>query len=691
MLKWTWLQQTTARLRRRGIRITNGARPCGEISGPDTDDTGKQRERKGSALILTLILTLGLASLATSAIYVGGNSSVLADTFSRERDLRYAAEAMLAMGKSRLNFDPYAIPDTGAYRTVVQDAPVTGADGSAVPNVTASMYVGRTSSRTGQFGTFASVVAVAKNNTGAQVVRRLELAQESFAKFAYFSNKETNGNYIIYFNNNDQLWGPVWSNDVINIGTNGGAHFHDAVGTAKTVSGASNGTFDAGYSQNQNPITLPQPTNLAYLSSYAAAGNLSFTTPSNSSGVNQVMRRIEFVARDLDGNGKLDGPDEGFLRVYTASTTAGPGWLRGDFSWDNCGSRYVFTRPSSSATDTLFVPLSEHRSTWFSNALQQSGYSAKTIASLTQDVISKKPNDIRANVMTQPWARCFLGGDPNLRAANMRGTTAYTSAKVAGNQGTDAARLLGGNDTTFTSGGSLGSWLAWPGPVASSVQAKWPNEAPYLFPLYRGLNTGTKGVIYAGGTVGVSGLLRGRITLYATGNVVVLDDLKYVTDPALNLCRDILGVISGNNIMVADNALNDPPMADSTDATTRRNVDDTKDLFLHAVMMALNTSFGAENFSSGALTTNGCGSEVVGRGCLFLTGGVIQEQRGPVGQNQSGGATGYVKQYSYDRCAQYNPPPYFPTTGRYTDNRYYELDPMGFNVATLFKTLTAGP
>jgi hypothetical protein len=34
-----------------------------------------------------------------------------------------------------------------------------------------------------------------------------------------------------------------------------------------------------------------------------------------------------------------------------------------------------------------------------------------------------------------------------------------------------------------------------------------------------------------------------------------------------------------------------------------------------------------------------------------------------------------------------NPPPYFPTTGRFQDNRYYELDPVRFNVRNLFQSL----
>ena len=52
--------------------------------------------------------------------------------------------------------------------------------------------------------------------------------------------------------------------------------------------------------------------------------------------------------------------------------------------------------------------------------------------------------------------------------------------------------------------------------------------------------------------------------------------------------------------------------------------------------------------------------------------------------------TGYVKAYSYDQCAFQTPPPYFPTTGRFFRNRYYEIDPVGFSVAGLFAALTPG-
>jgi hypothetical protein len=74
----------------------------------------------------------------------------------------------------------------------------------------------------------------------------------------------------------------------------------------------------------------------------------------------------------------------------------------------------------------------------------------------------------------------------------------------------------------------------------------------------------------------------------------------------------------------------------------------------------------------------------VGRGCLYLTGGLIQEARGAVG-TLSG--IGFLKRYSYDRCVLSTPPSYFPTTGRFIDNRYYEIDPLRFDVDQLYRSL----
>ena len=90
---------------------------------------------------------------------------------------------------------------------------------------------------------------------------------------------------------------------------------------------------------------------------------------------------------------------------------------------------------------------------------------------------------------------------------------------------------------------------------------------------------------------------------------------------------------------------------------------------------------GAENYSAGSSADQPCNGTAAGRGCLNLTGGIIQKQRGAVGLTSG---QGYIKRYTYNACAASDPPPYFPTTGRFARNRVYELDPRNFDVATWF-------
>src|SRR3970282_1347112 len=75
----------------------------------------RSRPRRGSALILVLIMTLSLAGLAISAIYLSSSAGLLTRYYDRERDYRYAAEAALALGKSRVNKDTgLGLPELGA-------------------------------------------------------------------------------------------------------------------------------------------------------------------------------------------------------------------------------------------------------------------------------------------------------------------------------------------------------------------------------------------------------------------------------------------------------------------------------------------------------------------------------------------------------------------------------------------------
>jgi hypothetical protein len=636
--------------------------------------TRRPRDRRGIALVLTLILVFAVGALSMTAIYTASNAGLIGKMGEREKELRYSADAALHVGKSLLNNDPMALPDTG-YRQLISGGTLKASDGTVIPNLTYNMWVGPTGSTTGQFGRFASVVSEAIGPRGARFVRRLELEQESFARYAYWSNSETQpGGGIIYFGGGDVLWGPVWSNDVITIHSTG-ATFHDDVGTAQTITSPGYATFDKGYSQNQSPITLPTITALAKLPGYATSGSLNWNAPT-SGDETTVLMRLEYVAVDL--NGDLDSTDvnEGFVRVYQANAGE-QNWLRADYTANkptanNCGD---FHRVRIGGVNVWrFFPAVTHGTTgataWARNLWITSGdYNAATANAHGGLAVSAIMT--QALVAGQPAPRCFPGGDPHLVAVERNGNGGVVAGQI------------GGWSTTFTGvGGVKGAWKQWPGAVDPAVAAARPWDAPYLFPLYRAQNPGVKGVIYFNGTVGVSGTLRGRVTLYGKNTVVILDDLRYATDPAGGICNDIFGLIGGDNIVVADNGINTPQ---DVGAAVAKNLDDTKDLYVHGIMMGLNTSFKVQNHSAGPTDANDCGVTNWGRGCLYLTGGLIQDRRGAVGTT---GGTGFLKRYSYDRCAVQIPPPYFPTTGRFLDNRYSEIDPTRFNVSQLFSSLT---
>lgn len=655
-----------------------------------------RRPRRGIALVFVLVFVIAMAALAMSSIFMASNANLLAKSYDRERDLKYAAEAALAIGKSRVNADPSILTMRSPGQldtTILAGQTLTGADGKSLAGIKVNVYVGPTGSMSGQFGRFSSIVAEARDQRGNGFIRRLELTQESFAKFAYWSNSENlSSGATIFFNNGDELWGPVWSNDTISIGS-GGAKFHDEVGTAFIVSGANYGVFSKGKKEHQKPIVLPSTALLSNLAAIAGTSGWDFASGrAGSNNENSVLDRIEFLAVDLNASGDSTDLSEGLFRIYTARSDA---WLRGDYPSGSppttsavnfCGDWHLARiGAGGSATDTLqFFPASVHSTTWFFNQIRQ-GIADKNGGwnnTKLDSAANAAKNETLSKMMTNANARCYLPGDPHLVAYERNGP--YPDPINLLNY-TATAYQKGGLDSTFTPVGVTGSWKLATATPNAAISAVRPRDAKYLYPIDRLYNTNSKGVIHFSGNVGVSGTLNGRITLYSNGSLILLDDLRYANDPVKGVCRDILGLIADKDIVIADNSLNTPELIASS---TYNALDDTQDFTIHAVMMALGTSFRVQNYNSGPTAVNNCNTTTNGRGCIFLSGGIIQQARGAVGQSNG---TGFLKRYSYDHCAVVNPPPYFPTTGRFQDNRYLELDPAGFDHKNYFKSLTPAP
>ncbi|HXY20154.1 MAG TPA: hypothetical protein VEH83_09190 [Gemmatimonadales bacterium] len=639
--------------------------------------TTSNPHERGMALVLVMLITVAVAALAAGAIFLTSSSYILAKGHEREDDLRNAADGGIELGRSALNGNAALFPDSG-YATYQSSQPVLDASGNAIPGITRSIYFGPTGNTTGQYGIFGSVVSVISDQSGAVVVRRGELAQESFARYAYYTNSEGSG---ICFGNDDQIFGPMHTNDNMCIYSSG-VHFHSTVDVSGTITGTSYGTFDQGYTQHGQVIPLPTIAQLSKLATYATQGGMNFTAPSGGSST-QSRLRIEFLALDLDGDGRVTGPNEGFFRVYidTSSVAAALGYATASDPSSanqglNCGDFHV--RTAAGVTDTTFYTAYDHYTPSPTYPIPGNSAGGGTAESATNN--STNRGNAGTYSLQRATSRCYLGGDDHLNIDSIvSGGTRYINRFKAADKYGYWVRF------TTTPDPSVIAALARPASRAvDTTLATRTTEAQYLWPLARQYNVNSKGVIYVNGRVVISGVVNSKVTVAASDNVIIGDDLNYAIAPGSVQCpaANMLGLLSAGYIYVSDNVLNDPQPWGASSAY--KNYSATPDTYLQGVLLTLN-SFTVENYDSGPTSGETCAGSTDGRGCLYINGGIIQGTRGAVGTTAG---TGYVKGYSYDQCAFQTPPPYFPTTGRFFRNRYYEIDPVNFNVASFFNALT---
>jgi hypothetical protein len=186
------------------------------------------------------------------------------------------------------------------------------------------------------------------------------------------------------------------------------------------------------------------------------------------------------------------------------------------------------------------------------------------------------------------------------------------------------------------------------------------------------------------------------VTVVATGNVILADDILYQATPGSNCGSDgdILGVVATRDVIIEDNNLQTPFQVSGV---LFGGFDDTNDANYNAFFMAAGTpgstdgNWYGEWVTGGAATPNlpwtGDASAVAQHcgdapnGCVRVSGGIAM---GRV-DNATYVARrfGWGEAHTYDRCGAISPPPYFPTTGRFTASRYYELDPVWLNSLTI--------
>jgi hypothetical protein len=627
--------------------------------------------RRGSALFLVLVLTMALGGLATSAVYLASNNTIITKLYDRERDFRYGAEWALARGKARLTKDTTLILPDSLYLTLLSNSTVTMANGQAVPRVRVDLYAGLSGAVNGQYGRAVSLVAVASDASGARHVRRLELAAENFARYAVFTDTWTAG---LCYTTGEIVRGRAHSNqNWVSCGPPGPI-YTDSVSAVTTLTGSAQ--YQVVAAPGAQVIKFPTVSKLALLPTLASAANLYITPVA----WNQGGTRIQFLKWDLDGNGSDNDANEGFFMVFDGDVADDTSRTRAGFVGGNtrvdqqpnhpaikndCGLWY----PIGPAGAQRFVPVIAHNTNWFEAAYDN-------VPGISSAAASARRNAADSTIMKQAGARCYPAGDPRLYASEVAGAAA------------------GGDSTTFTAVTNSGRWRVFPGgtPAAVTASATIPAAMKaYLWPIHRSLNPNSQGVIYVNGSVWVSGTLRGRVTLYASQDVKFIDDLVYATNPAsLPICQNLLGIIAGFDVWLSDNAINRPRRVANT---TTSFLDDDQDFFLHAVTLSgvnkTDGSFRTEGYNTGPNANRTC-TAVAGStaqtsgGCINQAGGVIEKTVQPT---FAGGWTGFAENRVKDACLDVDSPPYFPLTGRYFDNEFYELDPAQFNVANLYRTL----
>ncbi|HXI20658.1 MAG TPA: hypothetical protein VNH46_06215, partial [Gemmatimonadales bacterium] len=204
------------------------------------------RDRRGIALITTLLVTFAVSAIALAAVMMTLNANLVGKSSERMGMVDAAALAGLEEARSAINGNSAIYPSSG-YATLENNATVRDAGGYVIPGITRSTWIGPSGITSGQYGVTGSIITAAQDQWGDKVVRRLEINQESFSKFAYFTDFETDTlNNTIVFGGGDQIRGPVHTNDRMRIYTSPSpaVTFFDQVTTAaSSIQNQNNASF----------------------------------------------------------------------------------------------------------------------------------------------------------------------------------------------------------------------------------------------------------------------------------------------------------------------------------------------------------------------------------------------------------------------------------------------------------------
>lgn len=688
--------------------------------------------RRGSALILVLLMTLAVAGLSIAAIFLSSSAGLLSRFYDKEREFQLAAESALELVRSRLTFgSTLVIADTGVTQ-VLAGYQVTDAAGAVLRRAFVNVFASATGDTTGLNLPHVTLLAAAYDASGTRYVRRMDLRRESFSRYSLFADRF--GASLRF--GPGTVPGRVHTNETWRSGAGtSAATYRDTVSAVVGLAGTS--TLMAGSATGVPPVRYPTDSTYPRLDTLAASANLSFA-PVNSSGSGwRTGSRLEFVSFDADADGLLD-EREGYARIFDLqtgndTTRLSVGLAATDvyafFSlaklWTNvvvqnqCGAFY---RRSGR---WHFFPVATHRALWARAVIQVTGSSAfPAVNTAAMNAMDNYDYNAVDRILSQSTARCFPAGSPYLmtteRFTNATGVVTNTTADMYpfGTSPTFAwpgGSPYGGDDTTFTpqsrtctiSSGSttgrcdvaattLGAWKVFAGSTVSGVltTVRQAAELPYLWPFDPAVNTRSRRVVHSsGGPLYLSGAVRGQVLLHVDGAVRIIERLAYATDSTTTNeeCVNQLGVLAVGDVLVADNALTRGrriargPLSSSNFIG---HFGPEREVTIEGSLMSVSGTVGVENATGVGLEALPCPQDVTANssgGCLRLHGGMVMRTYSDV---HGSGSSGMRYAGTKDSCQEtMRRPPFFPLTNRYTFVRTLEVSPVLANTPVKIRAI----
>lgn len=636
------------------------------------------RARRGSALILVLLMTLAVAALAVAAIFMSSSASLLSRFYDKERRFAYAAQSGIDRVLSRLQLDTtFAVTSTTAI-SALDLTTLTTADDSSLSGVSVRVWAARTGDTTMTGPITISLLAQVSDASGTRFAKRVDVRRFHFGQWSFISNTgNASGNP---FATNSMAMGRVHAN--ANWSTISQVAYRDSITSTGTVGTTNAANLRTGKGENQRRIPWPHVDSVM-ARFFAASINGSDTLRFSVSATNPA--RAELVWLDLDSDGVAER-EEGFIRIFelannwdTDRIEVEPEPLENSNSayveWDDqtiqyqCGAFYLRNGTWQ------FFPVATHRATWAWNIINTAGTPSAPLGGNANTSAG-----VRA-ILAGPTARCFPSGSPYLvnteRFTNNAGTVGIGNSFNSPFGADDDSPRYGGQDTTLTmtvrhcdinnagdqcGGGSLYTVGTWR--TLSSVVGRQS---------LRALDRGGRGaVVYFDDDLRLSGVAAGRVTVAVNnGWIRIVDHLVHAGGPNATVddCSHLLGVVAEDYVRVQENLISHRTRVGSGSgggSNSQVTLGGSDHFPLHGAVLSLGDYFGIEgnDFRQANANVWNCDGSNHSMGCLRHSGSAAMQSTRSFSTAANRGARLLLTPDACMETSGYRPPLY-PETNRY--------------------------